>query len=93
MILLNSYFVNIAKHTLQLMGKQPNDHYQYLKGDYINSLLFVPVAFVDVGELIPCLRNKRGNSFALPTFFTTTTTNNNNNNNKAGNINTFQLLF
>ena len=79
------------------MGKQPNDHYKYLKGDYINSVLFVPVTSVDVGELIPCLRNKRGNSFALPTFFTTTTTTttttNNNNNNKAGNINTFQLLF
>ena len=36
-------------------------HYQYLEGNYVNSLFFIPVISVDVEEIILSLRNKQGN--------------------------------
>ena len=30
------------------MNAGPNDHYQYLKGNYANSLFFAPVCSADV---------------------------------------------
>ena len=49
---LNSYFVNIGKRISESMNAGPNDHYQYLKGNYINSLFFSPVSSADVEEII-----------------------------------------
>ena len=43
------------------MNAGPYDHYQYLKGNYGNSLFFAPVTSVDVAEIIISLRNKPGN--------------------------------
>ena len=43
------------------MNAEPNDHYQYLKGSYVNSLFFAPVSSADVEEIILSLRNKPGN--------------------------------
>ena len=45
------------------MNAGPNDHYQYLKGNYVNSLFFAPVstAGANVEEIILSLRNKPGN--------------------------------
>ena len=40
---LNSYFVNISKHISESMNAS-FDHYQYLKGNYANSLFFAPVS-------------------------------------------------
>ena len=49
------------------MNAGPNDHYQYLKGNYVNSLFFAPVSSADVEEIILSLRNKSGN---INTFLT-----------------------
>ena len=49
---LNSYFVNIGKHISESMKAGPYDHFQYLKGNYENSLFFVSVSYVDVEEII-----------------------------------------
>ena len=38
-----------------------DDHYQYQKGNYANSLIFAPVSSADVEEIILSLRNKPGN--------------------------------
>ena len=43
------------------MNAGPNDHYQNLKGNYVNSLFFAPVSSADVEEVILSLRNKPGN--------------------------------
>ena len=43
------------------MNAGPYDHYQYLKGNYPNSLFFAPVSSTDVEEIILSLRNKPGN--------------------------------
>ena len=58
---LNSYFVNIGKRISESMNAGPYDHYQYLKGNYINSLFLAPVSSADVEEIILSLRNMRGN--------------------------------
>ena len=50
------------------MNAGPYDHYQYLKGNYANSLFFAPVSSADVEEIILSLRNKPGN---INTFSTT----------------------
>ena len=34
------------------MNAGPYDHYQYLKGNYANSLFFAPVYSADVEEII-----------------------------------------
>ena len=39
---LNSYFVNIGNCISESMNAGPYDHYQYLKGNYANSLFFAP---------------------------------------------------
>ena len=49
---LNSYFLNIGKRISESRNAGPYDHYQYLKGNYANSLLFAPVSSADVGEII-----------------------------------------
>ena len=43
------------------MNVGPYDHYQYLKGNYENSLFFASVSFADVEEIILSFRNKPGN--------------------------------
>ena len=53
---LNSHFVNIRKHISESRNAGPYDHYQYLKCNYANSLLFV-----NVEEIFLSLRNKPGN--------------------------------
>ena len=58
---LNSYFVNIGKRISESMNARAYDHYQYLKINYVNSLLFAPVSSADVEEIILSLRNKPGN--------------------------------
>ena len=58
---LNSYFVNIGKRTSESMNAGPYDHYQYLKGNFVNSLFFAPVSSADVEEIILSFRNKPGN--------------------------------
>ena len=55
---LNTYFVNIGKRLYEPMNAVPYDHYQYLKGNYINSLFFAPVSSADVEEIILTLRDK-----------------------------------
>ena len=49
------------------MNAGPYDHYQYLKGNYVNSLFFAPVSPADVEELIFSLRNKPGNINTIST--------------------------
>ena len=44
-----------------------HDHYQYLKGNYVNSLFLALVSSADVEEIIPSLRNKPGNINTFPT--------------------------
>ena len=56
---LYSYFVNIGKRVSESMHAGPYDHYQYIKGNYVNSLFFAPVSSADVEKII--LRNKPGN--------------------------------
>ena len=43
------------------MHAGPYNHYQYLKGNYANSLFFATVSSVHVEEIILSLRNKPGN--------------------------------
>ena len=43
------------------MNSRPYDHYQYLKGNNVNSLFFAPVSSADVEEIILSPRNKSGN--------------------------------
>ena len=43
------------------MNARPYDHYQYMKGNYVNSLFFAPVSSADVEKIILSLRNKPGN--------------------------------
>ena len=43
------------------MDAAPYDYYQYLNGNYVNSLFFAPVSSADVEEIILSLRNKPGN--------------------------------
>ena len=64
---LNSYFVNIGKRISESMNAGPYDHNQYLKGNYVNSLFFVPVSSADVEEIILSLRNKPGNINTIST--------------------------
>ena len=54
---LNSYFVNTSKRISESMNAGHYDHYQYLKGNYANSLFFTPVSSADVEEIILSLRN------------------------------------
>ena len=49
------------------MNARPYDHYQYLKGNYVNSLFFPPVSSADVEEIILSLRNKPGNINTMST--------------------------
>ena len=49
------------------MNAGPDDHYQYLKGNYVNSLFFAPVSSADVEEIIFSLRNKPGNINTIST--------------------------
>ena len=42
------------------MNAGPYDHYQYVKGNYVNSLFFAPLSSADVEEIILSLRNKPG---------------------------------
>ena len=58
---LNSLFQNIGKQISESMTAGPYDHYQYLKGNYANSLFFVPVSSADDEEIILSRRNKPGN--------------------------------
>ena len=46
------------------MTAGPYDHYQYLKGNYVNSLFFASVSSADVEEIILSLRNKPGNTLS-----------------------------
>ena len=48
------------------MNVGPCDHYQYLKGNYANSLFFAHVSSATVEEIILSLRNKPGNINTLP---------------------------
>ena len=57
---LNSYFGNIRKSISESMNAGPYDHYQYLKGIYVNSFFFAPVSSAGVEEIILSLRNKPG---------------------------------
>ena len=57
---LNSYSVNTNKRISESMNAGPYDHYQYVKGNYANSLFFAPVSSADVEEIILSLRNKPG---------------------------------
>ena len=43
------------------MNSGPYDHYQYLNGNYANSLFLAAVSSTDVEEIILSLRNKPGN--------------------------------
>ena len=49
---LNSYFVNICKRISESMNAGPYDNYQYLKGNYVNSLCCAPASSADVEEII-----------------------------------------
>ena len=49
---LKSHFVSTYKNISESMKAGPNDHYQYLKGNYANSLFFAPATFADVEEII-----------------------------------------
>ena len=50
------------------MNPGPFGHYQYLKGNYANTLFFAPVASADVDEIIISLRNKPGNINTFSTY-------------------------
>ena len=49
------------------MNAGPYDRYQYLKGNYVNSLFFALVSFPDVEEMILSLRNKPVNISTIST--------------------------
>ena len=49
------------------MNAGPYDHYQYLKGNYVNSLFFAPASSADVEEIFLSLRNKPGNINTIST--------------------------
>ena len=46
------YFINIGKRISESMNAGHHDHYQYMKGNYVNSLFFAPVSCADVEEII-----------------------------------------
>ena len=43
---LDSYFVNIGKRISESMNAGSYDHYQYIKGNYVNSLFFAPTCIL-----------------------------------------------
>ena len=49
------------------MNAGPYDHYQYPKGNYVNSLFFAPVSSADIEEIILSLRNKTVNINTIST--------------------------
>ena len=63
---LNSYFVNIGKHTSESMNAGPNDHYQYLKGNYVNSLFFAIVSSADVDRKSTRLNSSHSAKSRMP---------------------------
>ena len=53
--------MNTGKHISESINAGHYDIYQYLKGNYADSLYFAPASSADVKEIILSFRNKTGN--------------------------------
>lgn len=65
----NSYFVNIGRDISDQFDSNPGDHRIYLTNNYVQSFFFNPVSFVDVQNILSCLKNKNKSDVnSIPTI-------------------------
>ena len=62
----NDYFVNVGQNISQLTNCLPDDHKQYLHGNYTNSFFFSPVSPNEIDKLIYSLKNKQSQLNCIP---------------------------